>query len=76
MSKIIKLTESDLNKLIIRVIKEQDNGEEEISDNGIINWEEIFKEYGMLGYTNAKRLARWLKDNYEPPVKKESNNEI
>jgi hypothetical protein len=32
-----------------------------------ITWEDIFKEYGKIGYTNAKSLSKWLKENYEPP---------
>lgn len=34
-------------------------------------WDDIFREYGKIGYTNAKHLSKWLKENYEPPIIKE-----
>jgi hypothetical protein len=36
-----------------------------------ITWEDIFKEYGKIGYTNAKLFSKWLKQNYEPPIKRQ-----
>jgi hypothetical protein len=34
-------------------------------------WDEIFIEYGKVGFTNAKLFSKWLKENYEAPIKKQ-----
>lgn len=31
-------------------------------------WDDIFREYGKIGYTNAKLLSKWLKENCTPPT--------
>tara|TARA_R110000868_G_scaffold238212_1_gene492726 strand:+ start:157 stop:318 length:162 start_codon:yes stop_codon:yes gene_type:complete len=34
------------------------------------SWDDIIKEYGKSGFTNARHLAKWLKENYESPKSK------
>ena len=58
MDKIVKLS-VEVGKII-----------EKYESNNFITWEDVFKDYGKIGYTNAKMISKWLQENYKAPVKK------
>ena len=57
MDKIVKLS-VEVGKII------------EKYEGNNFTWEDVFRDYGKIGYTNAKMLSKWLQENYKPPVKK------
>jgi hypothetical protein len=58
MDKIVKLS-VEVGKII-----------EKYEGHNFITWEDVFRDYGKIGYTNAKMLSKWLQENYKAPVKK------
>lgn len=55
---------------IVKIAIEVGKKIEEYEGNNFITWEDVFRDYGKIGYTNAKMLSKWLQENYKPPVKK------